>query len=156
MAATGVAYMSVEKLSTFVAPLNPSPAIACAAPITMNMSLPSSPSVVPTIGPCSVIMNVHPGPFTQPQSVSPRNYRVTSSTFHANHFTYLNPIISKFGPSAIWPSFYPVEFPLPIPIVESIPDPISESQVLCHGSKSPGSTSALAEDIDFLEQNLPS
>ena len=101
-------------------------------------------------------MNVHLEPFTQPQSVSPSNYRVTSSTFHANHFTYLNPIISKFGPSAIWPSCHPIEFPLLVPIVEPIHDSISESQVLCHGSKSPGSVSVLAEDIDFLEQNLPS
>ncbi|KAG5141946.1 hypothetical protein JHK82_017641 [Glycine max] len=176
-----------KKLSASAAPFNPSPAIARAAPIAMNMTLPSGPSAVPAIGPWPVNMNVHPGPttvlptvapmcssphhaypsppatpnmmqplpfvyppFTQPQSVAPSNYPVTSSAFHANHFTYLNPTISKFGPSAVWPGCHPVEFPLPVPIVEPIRDPISESQVLCHGSESPSSASVLPEDIDSI------
>ncbi|KAG5009068.1 hypothetical protein JHK87_017583 [Glycine soja] len=176
-----------KKLSASAAPFNPSPAIARAAPIAMNMTLPSGPSAVPAIGPWPVNMNVHPGPttvlptvapmcssphhaypsppatpnmmqplpfvyppFTQPQSVPPSNYPVTSSAFHANHFTYLNPTISKFGPSAVWPGCHPVEFPLPVPIVEPIRDPISESQVLCHGSESPSSASVLPEDIDSI------
>ncbi|KAL2964774.1 hypothetical protein AAZX31_16G023000 [Glycine max] len=176
-----------KKLSASAAPFNPSPAIARAAPIAMNMTLPSGPRAVPAIGPWPVNMNVHPGPttvlpavapmcssphhaypsppttpnmmqplpfmyppFTQPQSVSPSNFPVTNSAFHANHFTYLNPTISKFGPSAVWPGCHPVEFPLPVPIVEPIPDPISESQALCHGLESPSSASVLPEDIDNI------
>ena len=54
-------------------------------------------------------MSVHHRPFTRPQSVPPSNYPVIRSTFHANHFTYLNPTISKFGPSVVWPSCHPVE-----------------------------------------------
>ncbi|RDY14370.1 Protein TSS [Mucuna pruriens] len=177
-----------KKLSASAAPFNPSPAIARAAPIAMNMTLPSGPSSVPAIGPWPVNMNVHPGPttvlpavtpmcssphhaypsppttpnmmqplpfmyptYTQPQSVPPINFPVTSSAFHANHFTWqcnLNPTISKFGPSAVWPGCHHVEFPLPVPIVEPIPDPSSESQVVCHGSESPSSASVLPGDID--------
>ncbi|KAK7389810.1 hypothetical protein VNO78_25104 [Psophocarpus tetragonolobus] len=184
---SGIPY---KKLSASAAPFNPSPAIARAAPIAMNMSIPSGPSAVPAIGPWPINMNVHPGPttvlptvtpmcssphhaypsppttpnmmqplpfmyppYTQPQSVPPSNFPVTSSAFHANHFTWqcnLNPTISKFGPSAVWPGCHPVEFPLPVPIVEPIPDPISESQVLCHGPESPSSASVLPEDIDSV------
>ncbi|TKY72042.1 TSS protein [Spatholobus suberectus] len=183
--AGGIPY---KKLSASAAPFNPSPAIARAAPIAMNMTLPSGPSAVPAIGPWPVNMNVHPGPttvlpavtplcssphhaypsppttpnmmqplpfmyppYSQPQAVPPSNFPVTSSAFHANHFTWqcnLNPTISKFGPSAVWPGCHPVEFPLPVPVVEPIPDPISESQVLCHGSERPSSASVLPEDID--------
>ncbi|KAK7349427.1 hypothetical protein VNO77_06787 [Canavalia gladiata] len=184
--AGGIPY---KKLSASAAPFNPSPAIARAAPITMNMTLPSGPGAVPAIGPWPVNMNVHPGPatvlpaavnpmcssphhaypsppttpnmiqplsfiyppYTQPQSVPTSNFPVTSSAFHTNHFTWqcnLNPTISKFGPNAVWPGCHPVEFPLPVPILEPIPDVISESQVLCPGSESPSSASVLPEDID--------
>lgn len=179
-----------KKLSASAAPFNPSPTIARAPSIAMNMTLPSGPSVVPGIGPWPVNMNVHPGPttvlpavtpmcssphhaypsppttpnmmqplpymyppYTQPQSMPPGSFPVTSSAFHANHFTWqcnLNPTVSKFGPGAVWPGCHPVEFPLPLPIVEPIPDPISESQVPCNGSESPSSASVLPEDIDNI------
>lgn len=177
-----------KKLSASAAPFNPSPSIARAAPIAMNMTLPSGPSAVPAIGPWPVNMNVHPGPtavlpavtpmcssphhaypsppptpnmmqplpfmyppYTQAQSVPPSNFPVTSGAFHANHFAWqcnLNPTLSKFSPSAVWPGCHPMEFPLPVPIAEPIPDPISESQVLGHGSESPTSAPVLPEDID--------
>lgn len=177
-----------KKLSASAAPFNPSPAIARAAPIAMNITLPSGPGTVPAIGPWPVNMNVHPGPatvlpavapmcssphhaypsppttpnmiqplpfmyppYTQPQSVPTSNFPVTSSAFHANHYTWhgnMNPNISKFGPNSVWPSCHPVEFPPPVPIVEPIPDIISERQVQCHGTESPSSASVLLEDID--------
>ncbi|WJX92500.1 hypothetical protein P8452_74132 [Trifolium repens] len=175
--------ISYKKLSASAAPFNPSPAIARAAPIAMNMTHPSGPGPVPAIGPWPVNMNVHPGPatvlpavnpmcssphhaypsppttpnmmqplppfmyppYTQPQSVQ------TSSAFHANHFTWqcnLNPVISKFGPGAVWTGCHPVEFPRPVPIVESIPDIISEPQVQSYTAESPSSASVLLEDIE--------
>lgn len=177
-----------KKLSASAAPFNPSPAIARAAPIAMNITLPSGPGTVPAIGPWPVNMNVHPGPatvlpavapmcssphhaypsppttpnmiqplpfmyppYTQPQSVPTSNFPVTSSAFHANHYTWhgnMNPNISKFGPNSVWPSCHPVEFPPPVPIVEPIPDIISERQVQCHGTESPSSASVLLENID--------
>ncbi|PNX97595.1 hypothetical protein L195_g020826, partial [Trifolium pratense] len=176
--------ISYKKLSASAAPFNPSPAIARAAPIAMNMTHPSGPGPVPGIGPWPVNMNVHPGPgtvlpavnpmcssphhaypsppttpnmmqplpfmyppYTQPQSIQ------TSSAFHANHFTWqcnLNPVISKFGPGAVWTGCHPVEFPRPVPIVESIPDIISEPQVHSYTVESPSSASVLLEDIDKL------
>ncbi|KAJ1377512.1 Tetratricopeptide-like helical domain superfamily [Sesbania bispinosa] len=184
---TGV--IPYKKLSASAAPFNPSPAIARAAPIGMNITLPpSGPGAVPAIGPWPINMNVHPGPatvlpavtpmcssphhaypsppttpnmiqplpfmyppYTQPQSVPASNFPVTSTAFHANHFTWqcnMNPTISKFGPSGVWPGCHPVEFPLPVPIVEPIPDIISEPRVHCPGAESPSSTSVLPEDID--------
>ncbi|CAK8560680.1 unnamed protein product [Lathyrus sativus] len=171
--AGGIPY---KKLSASAAPFNPSPAIARAAPIAINMTHPSGPGAVPAIGPWPVNMNVHPGPvspmcssphhaypsppttpnmiqplpfmyppYSQPQSVQ------TSSAFHANHFTWqcnLNPVISKFGPGAIWTGCHPVEFPRPVPIVESIPDIISEPQVQFHTAESPSSAPVLLEDVD--------
>jgi protein TIF31 len=41
-----------------------------------------------------------------------------------------------------------VEFPRPVPIVESIPDIISEPQVQSYTAESPSSASVLLEDID--------
>lgn len=169
-----------KKLSASAAPFNPSPAIARAAPIAMNINLPSGPVAVPPIGPWPVNMNVHPGPatsphhaypsppttpnmmqplpfmyppYTQPQSVPTNNFPVTSNAFHANHFAWqcnMHPAISKFGPGAVWHGCHPVEFPRPVPIIEPIPDIISEPQVQCQTSESPTSTSVLLEDIDNI------
>ncbi|XP_061357089.1 protein REDUCED CHLOROPLAST COVERAGE 1-like isoform X2 [Gastrolobium bilobum] len=183
----------LKKLSASAVPFNPSPAIARAAPISMNTTLPSGPGAVPAIGHWPVNMNVHPGPatmlpavtpvcssphhayqsppttpnmiqplpfiyppYTQPQSVPTSNFPVTSSAFHANHFTWpcnLNPTVSKFGPSVVWPGCHPVEFPLPVPIVEPTHDLISELPVQCHGAESPSSSSVLPEDIDNVEES---
>lgn len=181
-----------KKLSASAAPFNPSPAIARAAPVAMNITLSSGPGTVP-IGPWPVNMNVHPGPatvlptvnpmcssphhaypsppptpniiqplpfmyptYTQPQSVPTSTFPVTSSAFHANHFTWqcnVNPTVSKFGPNAVWPGCHPVEFPLPAPVIQPIPDPILEPQVQCHGSESPSSVSLLPEDIDNVRES---
>ncbi|KAI4328908.1 hypothetical protein L6164_021226 [Bauhinia variegata] len=63
-----------KKLSASAAPFNPSPAIARAVPVAMNLTLPSAP----TIGPWPVNMNVHPGPPTVLSPVTP----MSSSPHH--------------------------------------------------------------------------
>ncbi|XP_054783668.1 protein REDUCED CHLOROPLAST COVERAGE 1 isoform X2 [Prosopis cineraria] len=182
-----------KKLSASAAPFNPSPAIARAAPLPMNITLPSGPGAVPTIGPWPVNMNVHPGPgtvlptvnpicssphhaypsppptpnmiqplpfiyppYTQPQPVPTSTFPVTSTAFHANHFTWqcnVNPSISKFGPNAVWPGIHPLEFPHPAPVIQPIPDSTMEQQVQSHGSESPSSASVLPEDINNLKES---
>ncbi|KAK7292807.1 hypothetical protein RJT34_15661 [Clitoria ternatea] len=172
--------ISYKKLSASAAPFNPSPAIARPAPIPMNavpaigpwqvnMNVhPGPATVLPTVTPmCSSPHHAYPSPpttpnmiqpmpfmypsYTQPQSIPTSTFPVTSSAFHANHFTWqsnLNPTMSKFGPSAVWPGCHPVEFPLPVHILKPIPDLVSEQQVQCHGSESPNPASVLLEDID--------
>lgn len=191
---TDVRGIPYKKLSASAAPFNPSPAIARAAPVPMNLNLPSGPGAVPAMGPWPVNMNVHPGPatvlptvnpicssphhafpsppptpnmiqplpfmyppYTQPQPVPTSTFPVTSSAFHANHFTWqcnVNPNMSKFGPNAVWSGIHPVEFPHPAPVVPPIPDPTMEQQVQFHGPESPSSASAsvLPEDIDNLRE----
>ncbi|KAK4266996.1 hypothetical protein QN277_023845 [Acacia crassicarpa] len=181
-----------RKLSASAAPFNPSPAIARAAPVPMNITLPSGPGPVPTIGPWPVNMNVHPGPatvlptvspissphhaypsppptpnmiqplpfmypaYTQPQPVPTSTFPVTSSAFHANHFTWpcnVNPNMSKFGPNVVWSGIHPVEFSHPAPVVPPVADPTMEQQMQGHGSESPSSASVLPEDIDNLRES---
>ncbi|XP_030488790.2 protein REDUCED CHLOROPLAST COVERAGE 1 [Cannabis sativa] len=55
-----------KKLSASAAPFNPSPGIARAAPVSMNITLPVGPGGVPTIAPWPVNMNLHPGPVISP------------------------------------------------------------------------------------------
>ncbi|KAF7826179.1 protein TSS-like [Senna tora] len=71
--------ISYKKLSASAAPFNPSPTIARAAPVAMNLTLPSAPGAVPTIGPWPVNMNIHAGPATVLQPVNP----MCSSPHHA-------------------------------------------------------------------------
>lgn len=130
-------------------------------PVNMNVH-PGPATVLPAVNPmCSSPHHAYPSPpttpnmlqplpfmyppYTQPQSVQ------TSSGFHANHFTWqcnLNPVISKFGPGAVWTGCHPVEYPRPVPIVEPIPDIISEPQVQFHTVESPSPASVLPDDID--------
>ncbi|XP_002523351.2 protein REDUCED CHLOROPLAST COVERAGE 1 [Ricinus communis] len=60
-----------KKLSASAAPFNPSPSIARAAPVSMNISLPPGPGSVPAVAPWPVNMTLHPGPATVLPPVSP-------------------------------------------------------------------------------------
>ncbi|GMP61153.1 hypothetical protein CsSME_00023730 [Camellia sinensis var. sinensis] len=51
-----------NKLSASAAPFNPSPAVARARPVSMNITLPSGPGAVATIGPWPLNMTLHPRP----------------------------------------------------------------------------------------------
>ncbi|KAL5572105.1 hypothetical protein UlMin_021702, partial [Ulmus minor] len=57
-----------KKLSASATPFNPAPAIARAAPVSMNMTLPGP---VPAIAPWPVNMNLHPGPAGVLSTVNP-------------------------------------------------------------------------------------
>ncbi|XAR62965.1 hypothetical protein NMG60_11022724 [Bertholletia excelsa] len=60
-----------KKLSASAAPFNPSPAVARAAPVPMNITLPSGPGGVPTVGPWPMSMTLHPGSPTVLPTVNP-------------------------------------------------------------------------------------
>lgn len=51
-----------KKLSASAAPFSPSPAVAWAAPVNLNATLPSASGTVPAIAPWQVNMTLHPGP----------------------------------------------------------------------------------------------
>ncbi|KAE9598036.1 hypothetical protein Lal_00003920 [Lupinus albus] len=180
---------SSKKLSASAAPFNPSPGIARPAPVSMNVTLPSGP----TIYPWPINMNVHRGPatllpavtpmcssphheypsppatpnmiqplpfmypaFTQPQSILTTNFPVTTSAFHANHFAWqcnMNQTVPKFAPNAVWQGCHPVEFSLPAPVLESIPDPMLQPQEQCNVSQIPGSTLVLPEEANDVRES---
>ncbi|XP_050386803.1 protein REDUCED CHLOROPLAST COVERAGE 1 isoform X2 [Argentina anserina] len=65
-----------KKLSASAAPFNPSPSIR-AAPVPMNIAIPSGPGPIPTIAPWSVNLNIHPG-----AAVLPTGNPMCSSPHH--------------------------------------------------------------------------
>lgn len=67
-----------KKLSASAAPFNPSPSIR-AAPVPMNIAIPSGAGSVPTIAPWPVNMNIHPGAATVLPTANP----MCSSPHHA-------------------------------------------------------------------------
>ncbi|KAK9280399.1 hypothetical protein L1049_014088 [Liquidambar formosana] len=62
---------SNRKLSASAAPFNPSPNTARAAPLAMNIALPSGPVAVPPVAPWPMNMTLHPGPPTVLPTVNP-------------------------------------------------------------------------------------
>ncbi|KAL5859534.1 hypothetical protein ACOSQ4_000830 [Xanthoceras sorbifolium] len=60
-----------RKLSASAAPFNPSPAVARASPLPINMTLASGPGTVPAVAPWQVNMSLHAGPATVLPSVNP-------------------------------------------------------------------------------------
>ncbi|XP_043706554.1 protein TSS-like, partial [Telopea speciosissima] len=53
-----------KKLSASAAPFNPSPAVVCGPPVSMNINLPSVVGAVPAVAPWPVNVTIHPGPPT--------------------------------------------------------------------------------------------
>ncbi|CAL0302174.1 unnamed protein product [Lupinus luteus] len=177
---------SAKKLSASAAPFNPSPGIARPAPVAMNTTLPSGPTicpwpvnmhvqhgratVLPAVTPmCSSPHHAYPSPPPTPNMIQPlqfmyppftqpiptTNFPVTSSAFHANHFAWqcnMNRMVSKFPPNAVWPGCHPVEFPLPAPVVELIPDPLLQPQEQCNVSPISGSALVLQEDMNKVRE----
>ncbi|KAK7258505.1 hypothetical protein RIF29_24084 [Crotalaria pallida] len=112
------------------------------------------PSPPPTPNMIQPLPFIYP-PYSQPQTIPTTNFPVTSSAFHANHFTWqcnMNPTVSKFSPTAVWPGCHPVEFPLPAPHVEPIPDSILEPQEQCNVSQIPSSAVVLPESVESKEE----
>ncbi|CAN6566025.1 unnamed protein product [Malus baccata var. baccata] len=70
-----------KKLSASAAPFNPSPSVARAAPVSMNIAIPSGAGNVPIVAPWPVNMNLHPGPGTVLPTVNP----MCSSPHHPYH-----------------------------------------------------------------------
>ncbi|KAK6918224.1 hypothetical protein RJ641_016646 [Dillenia turbinata] len=60
-----------KKLSALAAPFSPSPAIARAAPVPINIPLPPSPAAVAGVNPWPINMTLHPGPTPVMPTVSP-------------------------------------------------------------------------------------
>ncbi|KAJ1429488.1 Tetratricopeptide-like helical domain superfamily [Sesbania bispinosa] len=91
-------------------------------------------------------------PYTQPQSVPASNFPVTSTAFHANHFTWqcnMNPTHIKVWSRVVLALVVILwNFLFRYLLLEPIPDIISEPRVPCPGAESPSSTSVLPEDID--------
>ncbi|KAL3517293.1 hypothetical protein ACH5RR_024195 [Cinchona calisaya] len=108
-------------------PLHPGPATVLPSPIC------SSPHHLYPCSPPTPNM-IHPLPFmcppyTQPQSLPPSTFPVTSGPFHLNHFAWqhnVNPNASEYSHGTVWPTCHPVEFSVPQPFVEPITDTTME------------------------------
>ncbi|KAJ7951300.1 Tetratricopeptide repeat (TPR)-like superfamily protein [Quillaja saponaria] len=148
--------------------------IPAIAPWPVNMNVhPGCATVLPAVSPlCSSPHHAYPSPpptpsmiqslpfmyptYTQPQSVPPSAFPVTSSAFHPNHFTWhcnVNPNVSNFVPPTAWPGCHPMEFPVASPVAEPIADPILEPQVHSDNSESPSPASVLPADIDHVGES---
>ncbi|KAJ4728119.1 Tetratricopeptide repeat (TPR)-like superfamily protein [Melia azedarach] len=146
-------------------------AVPAIAPWPVNMTLlPRPAAVLPTVNPmCSSPHQPYPSPpptpnmmqplpfmyppFTQPQAVPTTTFPVTSSAFHHNHFSWqcnVSPNVPEFIPGNFWPGCHPVEFSMPPPVVEPIPDSIMQPKVQSDDSTSPRSASILPVDIDAV------
>ncbi|KAI4355234.1 hypothetical protein L6164_004027 [Bauhinia variegata] len=105
-----------KKLSASAAPFNPSPAIALAAPVAMNITLSSAPGAVPPIGPWPVNMNVHPGPPTALPTVTP----ICSSPHHPYPSPPSTPNMMQSLPFIYPPYSQPQSVPTsPFPVISS-------------------------------------
>ena len=111
------------------------------------------PSPAPTPNMIQPLPFMYP-PYTQPQSIPTSNFPVTSSAIHANLFSWqcnMNPTVSKYGPNAAWPGHL-MEFPLPAPVIDPIPDSILEPREQCHVSQSSSSALVLREGINNVRE----
>ncbi|XP_016503673.2 protein REDUCED CHLOROPLAST COVERAGE 1 [Nicotiana tabacum] len=155
-----------RKLSASAAPFSPSPAIARAAPLPMNINLPSPPGTLPPVGPWSMNISLHQGPptmlpnpmcssphhlypspphtpnmmhplrfmyppYSQPQTIPPSTFPMSSSNFHPNHYAWqcnIAPNASEYVPATVWPGCHPVEFSISPPVIEPITDSISAAK----------------------------
>ncbi|KDP28490.1 hypothetical protein JCGZ_14261 [Jatropha curcas] len=181
--------LPIKKLSASAAPFNPSPSIPRAAPLPVNIALPSGPGAVPTVAPWPVNMTLHPGPATVLPTVSPLSsphhpypsppatanmmqplpfmyppysqsptvatstFPVTSNAFHPNHFSWqcnMNHNVSEFIPSTVWPGCQAMEFSVPPPVAEPIPDPLLESKLQYENPQSTSPPPVLPADIDNI------
>nr|XP_027115424.1 protein TSS isoform X1 [Coffea arabica]XP_027115425.1 protein TSS isoform X1 [Coffea arabica]XP_027115426.1 protein TSS isoform X1 [Coffea arabica] len=117
-------------------PLHPGPATVLPGPICSSPHHPY-PSPPPTPSMIHPLPFMYP-PYTQPQTLPPSTFPLTSGPFHANQFAWqhnVNPNASEYVHGTVWPSCHPVEFPTPQPVVEPITDPTLEPKKECDNSE---------------------
>lgn len=97
---------------------------------------------------------IHPLPFmyppyTQPQSIPPSTFQVTSNPFHHSQFAWHNVRANtpEYIPVTVWPGCHPVEFPSPT-VVEPIAEPVLEAKEHSINSENLNLASTLPLDLD--------
>lgn len=142
-------------------PLHPGPATVLPGPICSSPHHPY-PSPPPTPNMIHTVPIMYP-PYTQPPSLTPSPFPVTSGPFHPNHFAWqrnMNPGASDYIPGTVWPVCHPIEFSLSPPVVEPISEPTRELKGEPDNSESLGLAPNLPTDLntgdeDKKEINLP-
>ncbi|WCJ22412.1 Tetratricopeptide repeat (TPR)-like superfamily protein [Euphorbia peplus] len=170
-----------KKLSASAAPFNPSPSISRAAPVAVTIPAPGmapwpvnmalhagSPTVLPGVSPMSSPHHpypsppgtpnmMHPLPFLYPpysQSQVGPTFPVTTSAFHPNHFAWrcnVNHNVPEFIPGPMWPVCHAMEFSIPPPVTEPIPDSTLEPKMELERLDSTSPPPILPVDIDNIE-----
>ncbi|XP_021688188.2 protein REDUCED CHLOROPLAST COVERAGE 1 isoform X2 [Hevea brasiliensis] len=148
--------------------LSGSGAVPAVAPWPVNMTLhPGPATVLPTVSPLSSPHHPNPSapptpnmmqplpfiypPYSQSQAVPTSTFLVTSNAFHPNHFSWqcnVNSHVSEFIPSTVWPGCCGMEFSVPPPVAEPIPDPMVEPKVQFENPESTSPPPVLPADID--------
>lgn len=98
---------------------------------------------------------IHPLPFmfppyTQPQSIPPTTFQVTSNPFHPNQFTWqcnVRANTPEYIHGTVWPGCHPIEFPPPT-VVESIAKPVLEAKEHSINSENLNLAPNLPVDLD--------
>ncbi|CAL1378787.1 unnamed protein product [Linum trigynum] len=97
---------------------------------------------------------MYPPPYSsQGQGIPPSTYPLTSTAFHPSHYSWqcnVNPNVSEFVPTSLWPGCHVVEFPAPTPpIVAPIAYSVLDSKEKAEIPKSQ-SPDFLPADIDSV------
>ncbi|GAV80990.1 eIF3_p135 domain-containing protein/TPR_12 domain-containing protein [Cephalotus follicularis] len=122
-----------KKLSASAAPFNPSPPMARAAPVTMNITLPSGPGAVPAVAPWPLNMTLHPAPAAVLSTVNPMcpsphhlypSPPPTPSMIQPLPFMY--PPYTRAVPTSTFPvtssGFHPSQFSWQCNVSSTVPD----------------------------------
>ncbi|KAF2315214.1 hypothetical protein GH714_038452 [Hevea brasiliensis] len=161
-------YIGPAPVTVNIPLLSGSGAVPAVAPWPVNMTLHSGPAtVLPTVSPLSSPHHPNPSapptpnmmrplpfiypPYRQSQAVPTSTFPVTSNAFHPNHFSWhcnVNSHVSEFIPSTVWPGCCGMEFSVPPPVAEPIPDPMVEPKVQFENPESTSPPPVLPADID--------
>ncbi|XP_065860209.1 protein REDUCED CHLOROPLAST COVERAGE 1 [Euphorbia lathyris] len=148
----------------------PLPSVPGMAPWPVNMALHGPPNVLPGVSPMSSPHHPYPSPpgtpnmmhalpfmyppYSQSQAGPTSTFPVTSSAFHPNHFSWrcnVNHTVSEFIPGPMWPVCHGMEFSIPPPVTESIPDSNLEPKMQLERLDSTSPPPVLPVDIDNVE-----
>uniref|UniRef100_A0A7N0UHK5 Clu domain-containing protein n=1 Tax=Kalanchoe fedtschenkoi TaxID=63787 RepID=A0A7N0UHK5_KALFE len=173
-----------SKLSASAAPFNPSPAVARATTVAMNIALPAGPAwpmnmtlhprplpVYPAINqmcssphhpypsPPPTPNMMHPVPFIYPpySQAQPIPTSFPSSPFHVNHFAWQCNNPSEYAHGTVWPVSRPIDIPVSPPISEPHLDCLLEQKTQIEITENASPTIILSVDMNGVneEDSIP-
>lgn len=132
------------------------PSPMCSSPHHLYPSPPHTPNMM------HPLRFIYP-PYSQPQTLPPNTFPMSSSTFHPNHYAWqcnIAPNASEYVPATVWPGCHPVEFSISPPVIEPITDSISSAKEISDNPENITLTTSLLVDLNTGDEvkedvNLP-